>query len=189
MAGQYARIKQFIRKHRLHVLRDVALFILITLLIHFIWRFWQVHYNYAPVRDFMYGLMGLLSAEVYRESAWVISGFYDIVRVDETMHLYFPNECIMYVNDSCSGLKQMLQFALLMVVFPGPWKHKLWFIPMGIVVMHLTNLFRVIGLAVVMNHWPQYWEFSHDYLFRPFFYMVIFFMWVLWVEKIAGKEF
>jgi hypothetical protein len=35
-----------------------------------------------------------------------------------------------------------------------------------------------------MNNWPQHWDFSHDYLFRPFFYLVIFLLWVWWVEKI-----
>ena len=50
--------------------------------------------------------------------------------------------------------------------------------------MHLTNLFRMVGLAVVMNNWPEYWDFSHDNLFRPFFYLVIFLLWVWWVEKI-----
>ncbi len=54
---------------------------------------------------------------------------------------------------------------------------------MGIVIVHLTNLFRITGLAVITVTIPQYWEFAHDYLFRPFFYVVIFFLWVWWVEK------
>ena len=101
--------------------------------------------------------------------------------------MYFPNQCIMYINESCSGLKQMLQFSLLMILFPGPWIKKLWFIPLGIIVMHLTNLFRVVGLAVVMNTRPQYWDFSHDYIFRPIFYVVIFGLWLYWVERINRK--
>lgn len=187
MSEVFKSIKSFIRKHRLDALKDVALFILITVVIHFAWRFWQIQFNYAPVRGFMYGFMGILSAEVYRETIWVIAGMFDIIRMDETMHMSFPNQSIMYINDSCSGLKQMLQFALLMLIFPGPWKKKLWFIPLGIFIMHLTNLFRVIGLAVVMNNWPQYWNFSHDYIFRPIFYIIIFLLWMYWVEKIGYR--
>lgn len=184
MAGSINAIRSFIIKHRLYVLRDVIIFILITLLIHFIWRFWAKQFNYAPISEFMYTIMDVMAVEVYRESVWLIAGLYDIVTVDETMYIYFPNQCIIYINESCSGLKQMLQFSLLMIIFPGPWKKKLWFIPMGVFIMHLINLFRVVGLAVVMNNWPWHWDFSHDYIFRPVFYVVIFALWIFWVEKI-----
>ncbi|MBE9485358.1 MAG: archaeosortase/exosortase family protein [Bacteroidetes bacterium] len=187
MGNVFISIKNFIRKHHLEVLKDVALFILITAGIHFAWRFWQTQFNYAPIRDFMYGLMGQMAAEVYRESVWVIDRLLDITRVDETMYMYFPNRAIMYVNDGCSGLKQILQFGLLMLIFPGPWKKKLWFIPLGMLIMHLTNIFRMIGLAVIMNNWPWYWHFSHDYIFRPLFYLVIFLLWMFWVERIRGS--
>jgi len=188
MRKYYNSVKQFIRKHKIEVLKDVALFIMITLAIHLVWRFWQLRFDYAPIHDFMYDLMGIMSAEVYRESAWLISGMIDIVKVDETMYMYFPNDAIMFVNNGCSGLKQMLQFTLLMLIFPGPWKKKLWFIPLGILIMHLTNLFRMVGLAVVMNNWPWQWHFSHDYIFRPLFYIVIFMLWVWWVERIRSRK-
>ena len=184
MAVFLKTIKNFISKHNLYVLRDVVIFILITLAIHFIWRLWARQFNYAPISDFMYTIMNAMAVEVYRESAWMIEGIIDIVRVDDTMYMHFPNKCMMYINEGCSGLKQMLQFSLLMIFFPGPWKKKLWFIPLGVIIMHLTNLFRVVGLAIIMNNWPQYWDFSHDYIFRPIFYVVIFGLWVIWVEKI-----
>ena len=176
-----------ISKHNLYVLRDVIIFIMITLVIHFIWRFWARQFNYAPISDFMYTIMNVMAVEVYRESVWMIGGIIDIVRVDETLYMHFPNQCTMYINEGCSGLKQMLQFSLLMIFFPGPWKKKLWFIPQGVIIMHLTNLFRVVSLAVVMNNWPQYWDFSHDYIFRPIFYVVIFGLWIFWVEKVLGS--
>ena len=188
MAGLADPIKNIIKKYHLYVLKDVALFVLITVLIHVIWRIWARQFDYAPVHDFMYSIMGAMATEVYRESVWVISGMYDIVRVDETMHIYFPNRSIIYINTGCSGLKQMIQFSLLMLLFPGPGKHKIWFIPLGILMMHLTNIFRVVGLSVVMVNWPQYWDFSHDYLFRPFFYVVIFGLWIYWVEIIRKNK-
>ncbi len=181
-------IKDFIKKYQLGVLKDVVLFVIITLAIHLAWRFWQTQFNYAPIRDFMYGLMTVMAEEVYRESAWIISGFIDIVRVDEIMYMHFPNKAIMYVNNSCSGLKQTLQFILLMLIFPGPWKKKLWFIPLGVLFIHLTNLVRMVGLAVVMDRRPFEWHFYHDYVFRFLFYVVIFFLWVWWVERIARKN-
>ncbi len=188
MAVFLKTIKNFISNHNLYVLRDVVIFILITLAIHFIWRLWARQFNYAPISDFMYTIMNVMAVEVYRESVWMIERIIDIVRVDDTMYMHFPNKCMMYINEGCSGLKQMLQFSLLMIFFPGPWKKKLWFIPLGVIIMHLTNLFRVVGLAIIMNNWPQYWDFSHDYIFRPIFYVVIFGLWVFWVERLSSED-
>ena len=188
MKGRSNKIYAFIKKHHLDSLRDVVLFIVITGAIHLIWKVWQTQFEYAPITGFMYGVMGAMSAEVYREWAWIMSGIIDVVRVDEYMQLHFQNKAIMYVNNGCSGLKQILQFTLLMLIFPGPWKKKLWFIPFGILVMHLTNLFRMFGLAVIMANWPDYWHFSHDYIFRLLFYLVIFLLWLWWVEKLSSRR-
>lgn len=188
MAVMWENIKAFIVRHRLNVLKDVFLFIVITVLIHFVWRFWAVGFDYAPINKFMYSLMGLMAEEVYRESAWMIDVLLNIVRVDDSMQIYFPNNCMIYVNSGCSGLKQILQFSLLIFLFPGPRIKKLWFIPLGVIIVHLTNVVRVVGLAVVMNYWPKYWDFSHDYVFRPLFYIVIFILWVVWVERLKDKQ-
>lgn len=77
-----------------------------------------------------------------------------------------------------------------MTFFPGPWKHKLWFIPLGLIIIHLVNVFRISGLAYYLKYTPpqEYWEFSHDYIYRPFFYVVMFALWIWWVEKILPKK-
>lgn len=188
MSDWISNIKAIIIRNRLHVLKDVLLFIIITVFIHISWRFWAVNFNYAPISKFMYDLMGLMAEEVYRESAWMIDGLLNIVRDDESMQIYFPNNCMIYVNSGCSGLKQILQFSLLIFLFPGPRMKKLWFIPLGVIIVHLTNVIRVVGLAMVMNYWPQHWDFSHDYVFRPLFYVVIFVLWVIWVERLKDKH-
>jgi exosortase/archaeosortase family protein len=177
----------FIKKHQLDALTDVALFILITLVIHYSYRFWANQLHYAPVKDLMMSGHRWLADQVYIQSIWLVDHVLgiDFTSVDQNSTLYFPNNGYIAVNRSCSGFKQILQFALLMMVYPGSLKQKFWYIPLGIVIVHITNLFRITGLSVVIIHWPAYWDFSHDYLFRPFFYVVIFSLWVLWVERIS----
>jgi len=74
------------------------------------------------------------------------------------------------------------------MLFPGPWKKKLWFIPLGIAIIHLTNVLRIVGLAIVMNNWPWHFNFSHDLIFRPIFYVVIFALWLIWVERVHSRR-
>ncbi len=180
-----ADIQGFIEKYKLQSLSDVALFGLITVIIHFSWRFWAYDLHYWPINTFMASAYDFMSWLVFAQSHWFdvhILGL-EITTIDQTM--YFSNKGYIAINAGCSGLKQFSQFALLMIFFRGPWLKKLWFIPLGVFIVHLTNLFRIIGLSIVLLWKPDYWQFSHDYLFRPFFYVVIFFMWIWWVEKIA----
>ncbi len=75
-----------------------------------------------------------------------------------------------------------------MVLFPGPWKHKLWYIPAGLVIIEWTNVVRICGVLMMQIPWPNSFHLSHDYIFKVFFYFVIFLMWTLWVEKLKDKQ-
>jgi len=182
-----SNFKDFVKKNKLDPMVDVAIFIIITLVIHFSYRFWATQ-AYYPITDLMNGMHDFLANRVFIESSWFVQHVLgmDITIVDRTM--YWPNNGYIAINYGCSGLKQILQFALLMIIFPGPWKKKMWYIPMGMFIVHLTNLFRIIGLAEILVILPDYWKFSHDYIFRPIFYVVIFSLWVYWVEKIKNKQ-
>ena len=177
-------ISKYIKKYKLYVLRDVAIFVIITLTVHYTYRYWANTLHYRPITVQMNRAHDEASRIVFNQSVWFIDHVLKIpVTTDESRTIHFEKNGFITISEGCSGLKPILQFVLLMLIFPGPWKHKAWFIPMGIVIVHLTNLFRITGLAVITVTIPQYWEFAHDYLFRPFFYVVIFFLWVWWVEK------
>jgi len=179
--------KSLAKKYKLAALTDVALFILITVVIHFAWRFWANTLNYWPVQQFISDAQAWLSTIVFDQSIWFIRHILQIpiTTIEETNTMYFANKGYMAINQSCSGLKQIMQFVLLIMLIRGPWKRKWWFILLGVFIVHLTNLFRVTGLSVVITTWPEYWDFSHDNIFRPFFYIVIFSLWVWWVERIS----
>jgi exosortase/archaeosortase family protein len=145
---------------------------------------------YWPIHDPLMPLYDRLSDLLYYNSKWVLQHFtsYDYMYVDPDRRIiYVPDNSYVQVNHGCSGLKQFLQWLVLMTFFPGPWKKKLWFIPLGLIITHLVNVFRISGLSVVVIYWPQHWHFIHDYVYRPFFYVVMFGLWVWWVEKFRGK--
>lgn len=156
----------------------------ITLGIHFAYRFWWVELQFWPIHDTIQELEDWLSSRIYLQGSWIVGHILGIpFERREIQQLVFEEGHYIIVNNSCSGFKQIVQFVLLFIIYPGPWKHKVWVIPAGILIVHLTNLFRIAGLSVVMIHAPNAWEFSHDYLFRPFFYLVIFIIWMVWEEK------
>lgn len=188
MKKLYEDLNKSIKKYKLDVLKDVIIFVVITLAIHYAYRFWANDTDYWPVKEQMYKAHEFAASLVFRQSVWTIDQILNIpISLEENKLIRFQNGGFVAINHGCSGLKPILQFLLLMIIFPGPWKHKAWFIPLGVLLVHLTNLFRISGLAVVTITIPQYWDFLHDYFFRPAFYVVIFMLWVWWVERYKNK--
>ena len=88
-----------------------------------------------------------------------------------------------WVGDECNGFKLFSIFTIFILAFPGPIKKKLWFTPLGIIIIHLANVFRVIALLLINNFYPQYLDFNHLYTFTIFVYAIIFALWYWWAKK------
>ena len=181
------KAKEYITHNRLWPLIDVLLFIIITLGFHELW--WAFHAQIAGITAFT-TITDWLAAIVYNASAWLdahIFGMDTVLYAPNVIHFNANNTSI-NINESCSGFKQMIQILVLFILFPGPWKHKAWFIPACMAAMFLVNVIRVIGLSYAMILMPQHWDFIHLWIMRPFYYVAIFVMWVIWVEKFRRRK-
>lgn len=88
-----------------------------------------------------------------------------------------------YVGVPCNGLDLIALFAGFIIIFKGSWKNKLWYIPLGIIIIHLLNVLRVFALILIENYNPELLEFNHKYTFTILLYVLVFFGWVVWVKK------
>ena len=124
--------------------------------------------------------------------------------------LYMVNETTMrfvegggtHIVWSCTPLKQMFIWVCLMLTTPNyklltfnsktslnfklstfNW-NKLWFIPLGLVFIHIVNLARICAITAFMEFHPEWFELLHTYIFKYLFYGLMFLFWVLYVEKV-----
>lgn len=93
-----------------------------------------------------------------------------------------------WIGSPCNALTLFMFFALFVIAFPGGVKRKLWFIPLGIVIIHITNVLRVVALAAINFYAPQYIEFNHTYTFTLLVYGIIFLLWMWWVKSSLKLE-
>lgn len=92
-----------------------------------------------------------------------------------------------WVGASCNALTLFFLFAVFIFAYPGHQKSKIWFIPLGILSIHILNILRVVALSMISFYKNEYLEFNHTYTFTFIIYCYIFGLWMLWVNKFSNK--
>lgn len=92
-----------------------------------------------------------------------------------------------WVGSNCNAITLFALFSVFIITYPGHQKNKLWYIPAGIVSIHLLNILRVVALALIANYSPAYLNFNHTYTFTFLIYAFIFMLWMIWVNKFSSK--
>ena len=94
----------------------------------------------------------------------------------------------LWIGDPCDGITLFALFTSFILAYPGSWKHKLWFIPAGITLIHTLNIIRITSLCIVVLKKPEWLEFNHTYLWQIFMYGFVFLLWFAWIKKFSRTE-
>ena len=90
-----------------------------------------------------------------------------------------------WIGGGCNGITLMFLFAIFVMAYPGSIKQKLWYLPLGIILINIINIFRIVGLSLLSLYAPNYLEFNHTYTFTFIAYSMVFALWMLWVNKFS----
>jgi exosortase family protein XrtF len=88
-----------------------------------------------------------------------------------------------WIGSPCNALTLFMFFTLFVIAFPGSIKKKLWFIPLGVIIIHFTNVLRVVALICINFYATEFTEFNHTYTFTILVYAIIFLLWMWWVNS------
>lgn len=94
---------------------------------------------------------------------------------------------LLWIGDPCNGLSLFAVFGIFMLTYPGPWKHKAWFIPLGMLTIHLINTLRIVALCIIVSIDYELLTFNHDYTFYVVVYGWVFLLWWIWTKRFAPK--
>ncbi len=154
------------------------------LILNFLYGFYIEHYRPAP---------DPVTRMVTNQSAACLR----IVGVDASINdrpektavsILKDGRAVVSVYEGCNGLNVLIIFLAFVVAYGGRWQRMLWFIPLGILTIHLLNLARIDLLFMVADQFPKYLYFTHKYLFTAFIYVGVFALWFGWVTKWNGKS-
>lgn len=92
------------------------------------------------------------------------------------------------IGAPCDGIVLLALFTVFMIAYAGPLKHKAWYLPVGLLVIHWLNIGRVVALSIIVATSREWFTFNHDYTFTLFVYAVVFALWYIWIVKFSGKK-
>ncbi|TGE27295.1 exosortase X [Hymenobacter metallicola] len=164
---------------------DLRRFLLLAVGFYVLWFFGYEQWLAVDGR-----LDAALSANITAASA----GGLRLLGYDSAVHgldpylLLLNSQPVVHVGNPCNGLVLYALFTAFVLAFPGPWRRKLWFIPLGIVVIYLINIVRVGALALNHLYSHQTVDFNHHYTFTFVVYGFIFLLWMLWARRLASPS-
>jgi exosortase family protein XrtF len=142
---------------------------------------WITHWHPKP--DPMTSWVTEQCADILNLAGWNVTA--EDQSTKATTNIASEEQGILAVYEGCNGLNVMIVFLAFLLAF-GPYQKKmLWFIPLGLAVIHFSNLMRIVLLAVVVVYFPNYMYFTHKYLFTAFIYLFVFLLWVWWVAQLT----
>ncbi len=170
----------------------VIYFVVILLASHFFWKFTVLGDESDTLVTF-FGLdisapFNYLASHVARVTADLLQTLGFSVQLEPNNVLRHENNTAVRIVWACTGLKQAYIFICIIAFYRGPIIKKLWYIPAGLVVVYLFNIFRIAAITAIIEQHPGWFDILHEHLFKYLFYVVIFGMWVLWEEKISRKK-
>ena len=172
--------------------QGVLYFIVVLLTSHFFWKFTMKGDESDDAVTF-FGIDLTPGFEAASTHVAITTAFFlDLTGFDVTLNkdnvIRHTNGNAVKIVWACTGLKQAYIFFCIIAFYAGPWKRKLWYIPAGLVVVYLFNIFRITYISAAMKDHPEQFDLLHLYIFKYLYYGVIFLMWVLWEEKIRIKS-
>ena len=174
--------------------RGVIYFVLLLLFTHFLWK-WVVDGDLHGQQIAIFGKdlttqFHALSAFTAKTTHWFVRLFpntADFINRDTVLYFKGANFNISIIW-GCTAVKQLYIFIVIMAFYKGSWKKKLWYIPMGCVILWAYNIIRIAAISyLVINHHERF-DFYHEGLFRYIYYGLMFLLWVIWEEKFVKNR-
>lgn len=104
---------------------------------------------------------------------------------NSSRYIYIENQPVVLVADECNGFELMALYIGFILAFPGPWKWKAIFIPLGSAIIFMINVIREIILALNFKYFQESFDFNHKYTYVFVVYFVIFIIWRFWMNRFS----
>lgn len=173
---------------RISPYRDIIIFMVTLVVANYFWKFTMEGDEDGEMVTW-FGLnvtwpFDVMSRHIASAVYWLTDLFRDTVSMTDDYTVHFDSGSGTRIIWGCSGLKQAFIWMMLILTVRGGWKQKSWFIPVGWVFCYAFNILRIFLITLLIEFNPDWFPVLHDWIFKYLFYIMLFGLWWLFVEKI-----
>lgn len=163
--------------------RPIINFLLIFMLTFFVFSaIYDLYlHRYEDKTDSMSSFVGKQAAGLLNVLGF--DAFASDVDTEKSTHVGIAGIARVKVIEGCNGISIMILFLAFLLAFPGKYKHKSLFIPVGLVSIHLFNVCRVATLTWAVYCFGETGYPIYKELFTASIYLMVLGMWYVWVQN------
>jgi exosortase family protein XrtF len=114
-----------------------------------------------------------------------VKNFEGAIQVSRVSRIDRNGKPIMNIADECNGLELFVLYFGFLLAMPALIKRKIWFGLCGILIIHVVNILRCVGLGLLLMNWDTYFDIAHHYIFKIMVYSTIFILWVVFSKNLS----
>jgi exosortase family protein XrtF len=175
---------QYVLYNKANNRRLIVFFCLFFLFYFLLASLYQIYLDgYNERVDKISSMVGHQSASILRFFGF--SAYATDINAEKSTYLFIDGLARVKVIEGCNGLSVMVLFMAFILGFVGPLKTKAWFIPVGLLFIHLFNLSRIAILAWAVYMFGETGYPIYKEIFTVSVYLLVLAMWYLWVQKLG----
>jgi exosortase family protein XrtF len=114
------------------------------------------------------------------------TSLYDDIK-GEQVYFKVKNIYATRMVEGCNAISVMILFASFVFAF-YKGKKTVIFVISGLLLLYAMNVFRIVGLNIVMTDYRQYGKMVHDFIFPAVIYGTVVILWLIWIKFFALKK-
>lgn len=102
---------------------------------------------------------------------------------EPSYRLSVNNKYVVRVVEGCNAISLMILFVAFVIAFRGTVKKTIYFLIVGVLIIHILNIIRITLITIGLFHRPELEHILHGVLFPLIIYGTVFLLWIIWVKK------
>lgn len=172
---------KLIDEHR-PLLRFIGLFLGLFVLLQLLYSQYLMSYEHCD------SMLDPFTHQLALQVQWMLQQFTPHASIQWTTRnsgywIWVNGHAVARIIEGCNAARIMALFVAFVVAFAKGWRRTFLFAILGVLGIHIFNLFRISALALGIAAWPQSAHALHEYLFPMLLYGFVMALWVYWVRQ------
>jgi exosortase family protein XrtF len=105
----------------------------------------------------------------------------------EQVWFYVKKVYVTRMVEGCNAISVMILFiSFIFAFYKGSKTFVFAFI--GLLILYIINVFRIVGINLLVSDYKEYERLAHDFLFPAIIYGAVVILWLIWIKFFALKK-